>query len=306
MQHDRRADDAWTGAPPRSIIPDFMNARDERNVAHKRRPHRGDLASAALLLAVLAGAPASPPEAGVAPSGSSPQPPKSTVPPAAPPPEIRAPGLPPAPAPGKGRLALHIGGNRRWCTFPDDRVLRPEAKGRGMDKQNGIFTFGYKFIMAAVRRGEADTVVMLFESPTYRTATWRPASKVGTYRKTTPRGPMIIPEGGRLPRPKQIPQSPETRVPYWEPENRCVGLPEQMDFDLDPGTYDIYAAFDLVKGDGSWVHRTTGYLTDIPVEAARRTRLDGLVNMGRGTDRQVEFLSFTLEPDPDLPGPAGS
>jgi hypothetical protein len=283
-----------------------MNARDQRNVAHKRRPHRGDLASAALLLAVLAGAPAAPPEAGAAITGSSPQPPETMVPPTATPPEIRAPGLPPMPAPGKGRLALHIDGNRRWCTFPDDRLVRPEAKEGVVDKQNGIFTFGYKFTIAAVRRGDADTVVMLFESPVYRTASWRPASKVGNYRKPAPRAPMIISEGERLPRPKQIPQAPDTLVPFWEPQNRCVGFPERMDFDLDPGTYDIYAAFDLVKGDGSWVHRTTGYLTDIPVEAARRTRLDGLVNMGRGSDRQLEIRSFTLEPGPDLPGPAGS
>ena len=175
-----------------------------------------------------------------------------------------------------------------------------------MEKQTEVFTFGYNFTVAAVRRGDADTVVMLFESPVFRTASWRPASKVGTNRKTRQRGPLIVSEGQRLPRPKQIPQSPETLVPFWEPQNRCVGFPEQMEFDLDPGTYDIYAAFDLLKGDGTWVHRSTAYLTDIPVEAARRTRLDGLVNMGRGSDRQVEIMSFTLEPDSGPPGPAGS
>jgi len=72
------------------------------------------------------------------------------------------------------------------------------------------------------------------------------------------------------------------------------------------GTYDVYAAFDLLKGDGTWVHRTTGFVTDVRVEAARRTRLDGLINMGPGSERHVEFLGSSLEPDPGTPGPAGS
>ena len=280
-----------------------MSTRSERNVAHKGRPHRGDLAISALLLAVLAMAAAARPEATAA--GAAP-PPETMVPPAPRPPEIRAPGVPAAPAPGQGRLALHIGGNRRWCTFPDDRLVRPAEQPGRAEKHDEVFTFGYMFTLAAVRRGDADTVVMLFESPAYRTASWRPASKVGANRKPPTRAPMIIPEGQPLPRPKQIPKSPETLVALWEPQNRCVGFPEEMSFDLDAGTYDIYAAFDLLKGDGTWVHRSTGYLTDVSVEAARRTRLEGLINMGPGSDRQVEILSSALEPDPGAPGPAGS
>ncbi|HXU13348.1 MAG TPA: hypothetical protein VN898_15440 [Candidatus Binatia bacterium] len=270
-----------------------MDTCSERNVAHKGRPNREDLALAALLLAALATAAASP-----APS-------ETVLPPTPRPPEIHAPGVPDAPAAGKGRLALHIGGNRRWCTFPDDRLVRPPEQIGRTEKRNEVFTFGYKFTLAAVRRGDADTVVMLFESPAYRTASWRPAGKVGASRRP-PKGTIIIPEGETMPRPRQIPRAPETMVPLWEPQNRCVGFPEEMNFDLDAGTYDVYAAFDLLKGDGTWVHRTTGFVTDVPVEAARRTRLDGLINMGPGSERHVEFMGSSLEPDPGKPGPAGS
>ena len=226
------------------------------------------------------------------------------VPPPVRPPEIRAPLLSPSPGPGKGRLALHIGGNRRWCTYPDDRLVRPPEKQGRFERRNEVFTFGYKFTLAAVKRGDAATVLMLFESPVFRTATWRPASKVGLNRKTGPRGPIIRSGEEPPPKPKQIPKSPDTLVPYWEEQNRCVGLPERMDFDLDPGTYDAYVAFDIMKGDGTWVHRTTGFLTDVSVEAARRTRLDGLINLRPGADRQVELLSSSLEPDANVPGPA--
>lgn len=267
-----------------------MKALEERNVAYKRRPHRRELAAACLLLMFPVAAPPARAEA---------------LPPPARPPEILAPALPPAPEPGKGRLAFHIGGNRRWCTYPDDRLVRPpEQQGRFV-KRNEVFTFGYKFTVAAVKRGDAGAPLMLFESPVFRTATWRPASKVGQSRKSGPRGPIIGIEGEPLPKPKQIPKDPDTLVPYWEEPYRCVTLPGRMDFDLDPGTYDVYIAFDLMKGDGTWVHRSNGYLTDIPVEAARRTRLDGLINLGAGADRQVDLLSASLDSDSDAPGAAG-
>ncbi|MEK7283951.1 MAG: hypothetical protein AAB249_09075 [Acidobacteriota bacterium] len=281
-----------------------MKATDERNVAHKQRPHRRDIAVASLLAMVLVAPPAATEEAGAAVAGTGLPAPAEVVPPPVRPPEIRAPLLSPSPAPGKGRLALHIGGNRRWCTYPDDRLVRPPEKQGRFEKRNEVFTFGYKFTLAAVKRGDAATVLMLFESPVFRTATWRPASKVGLNRKTGPRGPMIRSGGEPPSKPKQVPKSPDTLVPYWEERNRCVGLPERMDFDLDPGTYDAYVAFDIMKGDGTWVHRTTGFLTDVPVEAARRTRLDGLINLGSGADRQVELVSSSLEPDANVPGPA--
>ncbi len=282
-----------------------MSTRDDRNVAHKHGAPCRELTVASMLVAMLGATPAAPGEIG-APGGETE---RSTVeevvPPPARPPEIHAPLLAPSPERGKGRLALHVDGNRRWCTYPDDRLIRPPEKEGRFQKRNEVFTFGYKFTLAAVRRGDAATVHMLFESPVFRTATWRPASKVGVSQKPGPRGPKILNEDNLSPRPKQIPQSPETLVPYWEERNRCVSLPERMEFDLDPGTYDVYAAFDLMKGDGTWVHRTTGFLTDIPVEAARRTRLDGLINLAPGADRQVELVSFSLERESTPPGPAG-
>ena len=232
--------------------------------------------------------------------------PETTVP-APRPPVIESAALPAAPAAGKGRMALIIGGNRRWCTYPDDRVVRPPLKPGTVQKRGEVFTFGYRFTVSAVKRGQADTPLMLFESPVYQTATWLPASKTGESRKTGPKGPTIIADpdrrGRQTPEP---PKSPETLVPRWQEENRCVTLPERMDFDLDPGTYDVYLAFDILGRENNWAHRSTGYLTDVPVEAARTTRLDALVNIGAGSQRQVDIQGSTIETGTAAsPGTAG-
>src|SRR5712664_3992121 len=75
---------------------------------------------------------------------SSPAAAEAPVPPSPRPPEIQFRALPSAPAAGKGRLALAIAGNRRWCTFPDDRLVRPTPKPGTPVKRNEVFTFGYK------------------------------------------------------------------------------------------------------------------------------------------------------------------
>src|SRR2546426_713127 len=119
--------------------------------------------------------------------------------------------------------------------------------------------------------------------------------------------PAITIDGNRRWGPGGPPKGPDTPVPFWHEVYRCVTMPEHMDFDLDPGTYDVYMAFDLLNRDGGWVHRSIGYLTDIRVEAARRTRLDGMINLARGADRQVELQSAAIEPEatasPAAPGP---
>src|SRR5262245_2443667 len=148
---------------------------------------------------------------------------------------------------------------------------------------------------------------MLHPSPFYGTATWIAASKIGQGQLKTPAGrPTIVPEGSP-PKAKQKPAGPDTPVPMWHEQNRCVTMPERMDFDLEPGTYDVYMAFDVLSRDNSWVHRSVGYLTEIPIEAARRTRLDGTVNLAGGSDRQVELLNSVIEPEapasPAKPGP---
>jgi hypothetical protein len=186
--------------------------------------------------------------------------------------------------------------------------VRPPLKPGTVEKRNEVYTFGYRFTVSAVKRGQADTPLMLFESPIFRTATWLPASKMGEGRKTQPRGPIILGEPDRHGmKQTEPPISPETLVPRWQEENRCVTLPEKMDFDLDPGTYDIYLAFDVLNRENAWAHRSSGYLTDVPVEVARTTRLEGVINIGAGAKRQVDIESSTLEPEPaaspGAPGP---
>jgi len=214
------------------------------------------------------------------------------------PPAIEAPSLPGSPGAGKGRLSLMIGGNRRWCTYPDDRIVRPPVKPGTVEPRNEVYTFGYRFTVSAVKRGQADTPLMLFESPIFQTATMLPASKTGDSKRVGGKGPVIMEDPDqRRAKPPRPPISPTTLVPRWQEENRCVTLPESMDFDLDPGTYDVYMAFDIMGREGGWAHRSSGYLTDVQVENARRTRLDGLIN-GTGSKRQVEIESSTIDPAP--------
>jgi hypothetical protein len=229
-------------------------------------------------------------------------------PPQARPLEIPPQILPSEPASGKGRLALTIGGNRRWCTYPDDRVVRPPEPPGKFERRTEVFTFGYQFSVAAVKRGQADEPLMLFASPIYSTASWISASKIGRGQQKPPPGrPTIAPEGNTTSKSKEKPVGPDTPVPMWHEQNRCVTMPERMDFDLEPGTYDVYMAFDVLSRDSSWVHRSVGYLTEIPIEAARRTRLDGTVNLAGGSERQVELVTSVLEAEapasPAKPGP---
>ncbi len=221
---------------------------------------------------------------------------------------IVAPLLLPDPAQGKGRMTIVFSGNRRWCTFPDDRTVKPPEdprKNPRASKKNQVFTFGYKFTISAVKRGADDQALMLFESPLFRTAYLRQAAKTG--RPTASAPSFVGPGVGSRPltgtaSPKD---SPAALVPYWEEQYRCTTLPERFDFDLDPGTYDIYAAFDIMGPQGGWTHRTSGYLTDVTVEPGRRTRLDGIANMGGIAERNLTLRSATLLPEEDGRGAGG-
>src|SRR6266571_5188474 len=212
------------------------------------------------------------------------------------------PALPAKPGTGKGRLLIVLSGNRRWCTFPDDRVLKPaenprESLKRGRRKEE-VYTFGYKFTISTIKRGGDGQPLMLFESPVVRTATWMPAGKLG--RGQGERKPVIGPGVGAnpiAPRPSADMEGPATLVPHWDGGSRCTLLPEEFDFDLDPGVYDVYAAFDEMGRKGGWEHRTTGYLTDVTIEAGRRTRLEGIANMLGVSERELSFESATLLPE---------
>ncbi len=260
---------------------------------HTAWPHAGLLRALALgALPLLGGAapagPAAPPPFSTdrAPAAESPAPPAAG-------PDIQPLLLPDDPVPEKGRLSLAFGGNRRWCTYPDDRVVRPQVKKGPKTRRNEVFTFGYKFTVSAIKQGAPASPLMLFESPTIRTASWRPANKVGGVARRSPVGPGSGGQGnlGKAPQGRE---TPTTLVPYWQDQYRCTTVPERFDFDLDPGTYDVYIAFDLLDQQGAWSHRSTAFLTDVTVEAGRRTRLDGLVNLSPGGERQVELQSATL------------
>jgi len=214
------------------------------------------------------------------------------TPPPALPPSIQAASLPSAPAAHKGRMSLVFEGNRRWCTFPDDRVVTPPAgltsHGAKPDR-NAVYTFGYKFTVAAVARARPDETLLLFESPVFRTAVYRQAAKVGKGVPKTQTGPMV----GQQQEQVQLNLSridPSSFIPWWQEQYRCTTLPEIIDLDLDPGTYDVYMAFDILLKSGNWTHRTMGFGTDIAVEAGRTTRVDARANMAAGARRDLEIL----------------
>ncbi|MGH9750909.1 MAG: hypothetical protein ACRD6R_13415 [Candidatus Polarisedimenticolia bacterium] len=231
-------------------------------------------------------------------------PPAVVEPPPLRPPEIVAPGVPPLLPEDKGRVALEFEGNRRWCTYPDDRVVKPpERDVPARRKQVEVWTFGYRFSLAAIRRGAPRDPIVLFESPDFRTATWRPASKLRPEGRTAAPGPSVMGEGpGARSRQRT---APDTLVPYWMEVNRCVTVPDRFQFDLDPGVYDFYMAFDLLIRDGSWVHRSMAHLTEVPVEAARRTRLEGRIHMKSGAERELELSRASVETTGSASGAAG-
>jgi len=220
-------------------------------------------------------------------------------------PLIQAGRMPPAPAANKGRMSLAFEGNRRWCTFPDDRVVRPPAgltSHAPKQERNPVYTFGYQFTVAAVARARPAEVQLLFESPIFRTAVYRQAGKVGKGSPKPQTGPMI----GEQQEQVQVNLShidPTTFIPWWQEQYRCTTLPETIDLDVDPGTYDVYMAFDILLRSGNWTHRTVGFGTDIVVEAGRTTRVDARANMAAGARRDLEILGAEFA-DPAAPATA--
>ena len=210
---------------------------------------------------------------------------------------IRGPVLPERAASGKGRLSVALSGNRRWCTYQDDRVVRPPAKIAQLTApKKPVYTFGYQFTIAAVERSAPNATLMLYESPVIRTASLRTAVKLG--RGSIPGSspnPVDIDQGATG--VVRSPELPTSLVPYWREGNRCASLPERLEIDLDPGTYDVSMAFDLMMRSGNWTHRSVGYLEEVSVEAGRRTRLDGVIDMGAGIRREVRFVGFAIEPE---------
>lgn len=278
------------------------------NLAHKRRPGggAGALFACWVVLILL--------HKGEAPAGTRNVEPSATpavdqpVPPPIRPLEIQPPPMPQAPGAGKGRLAWMIAGNRRWCTYPDDRLIKPPERPSLYEdnkKKEEVYTFGYRFSIAAVKRGDAGSPLVLFESPTYRTAEWRLASKVGLGTTPGVTGPKVGVPGQQVRKPGSMTKGYNARVPFWNEAYRCVTFPEEMDFDLDPGTYDVYIAFDLLNREGGWAHRMNSFLTDIPIEATHRTRLDGTISAGSGAQRQVELEGSTVESTGDPAAGAG-
>jgi hypothetical protein len=130
---------------------------------------------------------------------------------------IRAPRVKPVPAAGRGRLSLTFDGNRRWCTFPDDRLRNtPTKKPSGPKRRREVFTFGYQFSVAAVERSRPDSTLLLYASPVVRTATLRQAGKLGrghTPGRANPLNRVVVPDEESSGRPPMI-ETPASLVPY--------------------------------------------------------------------------------------------
>lgn len=227
------------------------------------------------------------------------------VPPPSGPPAIQASRLEGPPAAGMGRLTLALAGNRRWCTFPDDRVVqqpgREKPKRPGEAQRNTVYTFGYQLTVAAIERSHPEETLLLFESPIFRTAVMRPAGKIGRGTPKPPTGPAIGSVSESVERPLGQ-ETASTLVPFWQEQYRCTSVPEAFDFDLEPGTYDVYMAFDILLRSGGWTHRSIGFTTDVPVKAAEVTRVDGRVEMLAGGRRTVDLLG--VAPPAAAPGAA--
>jgi hypothetical protein len=193
-------------------------------------------------------------------------------------------------------LSLVFEGNRRWCTFPDDRVVKPpegmSSRGAQPDR-SAVYTFGYQFSVAAVERTRPYETLLLFESPVFRTAAYRQAAKIGKGKPKPPAGPVITsPQDQVKVRTSRV--EPSSIVAAWQEHYRCTTLPEAFDFDVPPGTYDVYMAFDILLRSGNWTHRTIGFGTDIEVEAGRTTRVDARANIGAGARRELGILGSQL------------
>jgi hypothetical protein len=206
------------------------------------------------------------------------------------------------PEAGMGRMTLAVAGNRRWCTFPDDRVVQqPERQHSGPVGQTArdkVYTFGYQFTIAAVERSHPDETLMLFESPIFRTAVMRPAGKVGRGTPKPSTGGPAIGSRSETVEVQLGQESPATLVPLWQEQYRCTTVPEAFDFDLEPGTYDVYMAFDILLKSGSWTHRSIGFATDIPVKDAQVTRVDGRIEILAGGRRTVDILGVAPSAEP--------
>ncbi len=206
------------------------------------------------------------------------------------------------PAAGLGRMTLALAGNRRWCTFPDDRVVQQPDRERqarpGQTPRDKVYTFGYQFTVAAIERSHPDETLMLFESPVFRTAVMRPAGKVGRGTPKPSTGGPAIGSRSETVEVQLHEESPVTLVPLWQEQYRCTTVPEAFDFDLEPGTYDVYMAFDILLKSGSWTHRSIGFATDIPVRDAQVTRVDGKVEILAGGRRTVDILGVAPSAEP--------
>jgi hypothetical protein len=226
-----------------------------------------------------------------------------SAPPPVRPPVIESAVLPPQPPAGKGRIAIAVGGTRRWCTFPDDRVVKP-PEGPHTQKtpgnRNPVYTFGYQFTIAAVERSHPQETILLFESPVFRTAVMRQAAKLGRGQKPPPKGPNISAAPDKV---SVQPESPLAIVPLWMEEYRCVTLPESLSFDVDPGTYDVYMAFDILLRSGGWSHRSVAFATDVEVAEGGAQHLDATVSVVAGGNRDVD-LKNAASPTPPPAGAA--
>jgi len=150
--------------------------------------------------------------------------------------------------------------------------------------------------VAAVNRAKPSETMLLFESPTIRSAVLRQAAKIGRVQAPSANRAPQVGEPAEHLKLQEKKQDPSAMVPLWQEEYRCTSLPEAFDFDLAPGTYDFYLAFDILLRSGSWAHRTIAFETDVTVGEGDTTRLQAVSNMRAGGLRELELSGPATPP----------
>ena len=180
----------------------------------------------------------------------------------------------PASADG-GTLLLSLSGNRKFCVSRNELGFSKETlKPRDQSSGPLITTMGYKYQISVSRKGSPG-VTKLMESPTIKTAYLEKVLK-----------PKEPPQP-RLPTAKELKKSPTrygtNNAVRWIASGTCTTLRPEYSFPLPVGRYDIYLGFDLLAVNGQWTPLESDFVTNVPVEKGKTSRVNGTVDYTNGS-----------------------